>query len=323
MLRLQDDEILSRFDSAIDVLRDGQPLLSVLKPPPGPYALFHHQTHALERSRDVRLLFQRLLDARLAYTAANERIAAERPKDWPAGVPLPAHVSDLMNQAELVRRGMRVDYESTFHFGSVLLDQFGFACGYLAGVTAPGSFTFHELASRIESEPLPVALRPLREQLLRHTRWLHFWMRTYRNRFVVHTDHPVQFSTVGGVLGSDFALFTPTAVGWNDDEAVEGEIRGLLRHAPEWLQRADPGYWERARPRALFQRVIENIGNVDGQADREAIANLAKRAGLQTPTFQVVASVLADFVARGVRLVQDAALTDPASIDIGRSPHHA
>ena len=322
MLRLQDDEIFGRFDSAIDVLRDGQPLLSILKPAPRPYTLFHHQTHTLERIRDLRFLYRRLLDSRAAYTAANERVADERPTDWPAGVPFPAHVCDLMNQAEEIRRAMKVDYESVFHFGSVLLDQFAFTCGYLAGVTAPGDFTFHELASRLEGAPLPIALRPLREELLRHTRWLHFWMRTYRNRFVVHTDHPVQFSTVGGVLGNDFALFTPTAVGWNDDESVEAEIRTLLRHAPEWLQRADPGYWERARPRALFQRVIENIGNVDAQADRQGIAALAKRAGLQTPTFQVVASVLAEFVARGARLVQDAALTDPASIDIGRSPHH-
>jgi hypothetical protein len=227
-----------------------------------------------------------------------------------------------MNEADEIRREMKVDYEGMFHFGSVLLDQFAYACGYLAGVQEPEKFTFDRLAGRVEQdEPLASALRPIREHLLRHVRWLHFWMRTYRNRFVVHTNLPVQFGTVARVYGSDFSLFTPTAVGWNDDEAVEADMQALFPHAPEWLQRADPGYWERERPRALFQRVIENIGNIDRQADRDGIANLAKRAGLQTPTFQVVASVLAEFIAEGIRRVEEVALTAPGEINIGRSPH--
>jgi hypothetical protein len=325
VLRLADDEIFQRFDAASDVLREGRPLLTALNdPPPGPYALFHHRGHALERVRDVRLLYARLLDAQEAFTQANERIAAERPENWPGGVPYPAAVSDLMNRAEEIRREMKVDYEGMFHFGSVLLDQFAYVCLYLAGVPDPTAtqHPFNALSDRVEQEAPPVALRPIREHLLRHMRWLHFWMRTYRNRFVVHTDHPVQLGTVGGVYGGDFSLFTPTAVGWNDDEAVAEEMRDLFPHAPEWLQRADPGYWERARPRALFQRVIENIGNIDRQADRQRIANLAKRAGLQTPTFQVMASVLADFIGEGTRRVEAAALTAPGEINVGRSPHH-
>lgn len=301
MVRLPNEQIFQRFDAATDLLQDGRPLLSALNNPlPGPYALFHHLGHTRERTRDVRLLVVRLIKATDAYLETRAKAPGE---------------------AEQIRRELKVDYEGMFHFGSVLLDQFAYACLYLAGVPAPADVQhpFHHLAGLVEREPLPVALRPIRERLLRHTRWLYFWMRTYRNRFVVHTDHPVQLSTVS--RGESFCLFTPTAVGWNDDDAIEAEMRDLLPHAPEWLQRAEPGYWERARPPALFQRVIENIGSIDRQVDRERIGNLAKRAGLETPTFQVTASVLADFIAEGTSSVQAAALTAPEAINIGRSPH--
>jgi hypothetical protein len=303
VLRLQNEEILQHFDDAIAVLRDGRPLLVALKqPPPGPYALFHHLAHAHERTRDVRRLFVRLLDSSAAYLDA----LAEAPEE-----------------AEEIRRDLKIDYEGIFHFGSVLLDQFASACGYLAGLPESDAINhpFNWLAVRVEQEAIPSALRPIRERLLRHTRWLHFWMRTYRNRFVVHTNHPVQISTV--TRGEDFCLFTPTAVGWNDDEATAAEMRALLPHAPDWLRQADPNYWERARPAALFQRVIENIGRIDDQATRGAVANLAKRAGLQTPSFHVVASVLSKFMSDGTQGVRDAALKAPDEINIGRAPRHS
>lgn len=318
MLRLPDEETFQRFDAVIEILRDGRPLLDVLRPPPGPYALFHHQSHALERVRDVRFIFERLLRGRTDYSRLNAEIDDARPEDWPGGVPFPEPVAGLMRQAHQVTHALKLDYESLFHFGGVLLDQWAHAAGYLAGVERPEAFVFHSLAEHVERETVPRALLPVRNNLLAHTRWLHFWMRTYRNKFVVHAERPWQRGTVGGVRADDFALFTPSPPGWEDDAAVAAAIRELLVYAPEWLQRADPGYWERERPLALFGRVIENIGTIDRQAVRNDIAHLANRAGVTTPTFQVVASVLADFLHQATPLVQEAALAAPEDIKLGR-----
>src|SRR5262249_51378501 len=101
---------------------------------------------------------------------------------------------------------------------------------------------------------------------------------------------------------------------------VEAAITAELPLAPAWLQQTDPNYWERARPRRLLERVVENIGQVDRQADRDRIANLARRAGITTPSFQVVASVLAHFVSKGMRLVRAAAVRPPHTIVWGGGP---
>lgn len=142
-------------------------------------------------------------------------------------------------------------------------------------------------------------------------------MRNYRNGFVVHADRPIQRGMVAESVGSEFKLFTPSPPGWEDDATLNAAIGKLLPHAPQWLQEQDPSYWERARPIALLERIVDNIGNVDRQVDRDLIANLARRKGLGTPTFQVVASVLADFVRRGTPLVRDAALVTPELINLG------
>ncbi len=317
MLRLTNDDILQRLDSASEILSDGRPILDALKPPPGPLALFHHESHALERIRDVQVIFERLLDNRAEYTRLNAEIARERPEEWPAGVPFEDPVAGLMREAHHVNHALKLDYESLFHFGAVLLDQWAHAAGYLAGVERPEAFVFHPLAEHVERDDARPALRPIRERLRGHTRWLHFWMRTYRNKFVVHAERPWQRGTVGGACADDFALFTPSPPGWEDDAAVAAEIRGLIDHAPEWLKRADPGYREKERPLALFGRIVENIGTIEEAGVRQRIAHLANRAGITTPTFQIVASVLADFIHQAVRLVREAALAAPAEINLG------
>ena len=219
----------------------------------------------------------------------------------------------MMSDQFLETQSMRIDYESLFHFGSVLLDQWAYAMGYLSGVPSPDDFAFYQLALTIERPDAPAALQPLRATVLRETRWLCAWMRNYRNGFVVHADRPIQRGAIHSANGDDFKLFTACPVGWEDEAALDAEINALLPLAPQWLRDEDASYWERARSRALLERIVENVGNIDSQANRDQIANLARRKGITTPTFQVVSSVLADYVKRGTRLVRDAALSTPSA----------
>lgn len=305
MLRLKDDEIFQQLDSASEALRTTEPIMAALKPPPGPYALFHHIVHAIERIGDVKTIFQRMLNGRTELSALTAQVRFD--KDDPV----------LMGRRHETIQTLKLDYESLFHFGSVLLDQWSHVAGYLAGVTEPEDFVFHKLVQTLDQPGLPPVLSVVQQHLTGQARWLHFWMRTYRNVFVVHANRPWQRGSNFRVVGDDFALFTPSPPGWEDDEALASEIRGLLPHAPEWLQRAAPDHHERLRALALFARVVENIGTVDLQADRDHIASVARRAGIGTPTFQIVASGLADFVSRGTLLIKDTALAHPTTIKLG------
>ncbi len=318
MLRLDDDGIRERLSAAIEVLRDGRPILSrVDHTRGGPYALFHHLSHAMERVQDVGVIFDRMVDER---TDLSELWATMvRPPNWPPGVPYEEpYASQVATQSRLTKL-LKVDYESLFHFGSVLLDQWAYASGYLAGVATPEDFTFHKLSLEVQGSNVPPALAPIRHGLLRHVRWLYFWMRTYRNAFVVHANRPWQRGVVSTVRGDDFSLHTPSPAGWENEEGLHAELLGLRPLAPERIQSASPDSWERTNSKALLAAVIENIGQVDRQADRDRIAYLAGRAGTQTPTFQVVVGVLADFISQAAVGVQNAALAQPESINLGAS----
>jgi hypothetical protein len=214
---------------------------------------------------------------------------------------------------------LKVDVESLFHFGSVLLDQWSYAAGYLTGADCPEAFVFHSFVGALHRDEI-AGLRSIRDQLVGHVRWLHFWMRSYRNAFVIHADRPWQRGTIAGRSGLGFSLFTPSPPGWEDDARLDSAIQELLPLAPAWLREEEPDHWERSHRGALLKRVIENIGTVERQADRDRIAEIARRAGLETPTFQVIAGVLADFLARATPLLLEAALAAPSKIILGVSP---
>ena len=316
--RFADEEIVAALGRA-EASLDAGPINAALQPPAGPFALFNHLVHAKERVGDVLLIFRRLVAGRHQLTELNTEVQRIMPRDWPPNVPFPALVSSLMGRAGETTHALKVDLESLFHFGSVLLDQWSHVVGYLVGVPNPERHVFHEFVQSLDRAALPFALIPIRDKLKAEARWLHFWMRTYRNGFVVHASRPWQRGTTARVIGDEFNLFTPSPPGWENDEEVDAAILAELALAPEWLQRKEPEYWERARPGRLLERIVENVGSLDRQADRDRIAALARRKGLSTPTFQVLATVLADFVGLGTSLVMDAALRDADKINLGPS----
>lgn len=95
------------------------------------------------------------------------------------------------------------------------------------------------------------------------------------------------------------------------------EINALLPHAPKAIREAGPTYWELARPRALLQRVLQNIGAIASFEERQRLASIARKSGHETPSFQIVASVFADVIARALPVVRDTPLQNLASIDLG------
>lgn len=298
---------------------DSQPISHALNPPAGPYALFHHLLHAHERVEDVRLIYSRLAVNRRRLTAVNSELQRVRPREWPGGTPYPQDVSLLMIRGDQITRVLKFDLESLFHFGSVLLDQWSLCVAYLAGKPTPEEHTFHGLVRSLDEPTLDHVLTPIAATLRAEARWLQFWMRTYRNRFVVHADRPWQRGTTSRLIGDEFNLFTPSPPGWENDEQLDAEILTAIRLAPEWLQRKDADYWERSHPARLLERIVENIGSLDRHADRERVAHLAGRKGLSTPTFRVLIGVLVYFISNGMRLAREAALQAPAKINLGPS----
>lgn len=258
---------------------------------PGPTGLFSHLGEAAHRTRQVHLTLRRMRKTHRKIQKHGRSTGPRRLEE------------------------LTLDFEALFHFGSVLLDNWAMAVGHLSGSPNANKFAFHELVAEIDaptrSSPVLAALQPFLQQL----RWLYFWFRRYRNKFVVHVARPTQW---GSVLGSDsFRLFRAVLPGWENEAALNKEIEKLLSYAPEWLRKADSSYWERARPRALLGRIVENIGTVADPKARDRIADACVRAGIETPDYRVIAGELADLIERASAAALDAAHANPGGINPG------
>lgn len=316
---LSEGQILDHFSRLCALLQQNPPKpaqLGITKPR-GPYALYYHQVEVMTRAKDLALITSRMFRNRTRRERANAEFQALRPSDIPAGVPWPENIASASRVIDEMVHELRLDLETVFLFGAVMLDQWSFMVARLAGISNPTEVSFFPLVEeRLDAPDAPEAVVSLRSHKAA-LRWLVFWFRHFRNDFIVHTKSPTQKGPITGGFEQDITLFMPTAVGWEDEDKLEKATRKLMRLAPEWLRRSPDDYWEKQRWRRLLERIAENIGSLDKKHDRLRVAAVAKQAGLTSPRSQVLVSVLARTIAEATPLVIETALRHPERIDLG------
>lgn len=293
-----------------------------LKPPPGAYAFFNHSSHALSRLSDCKKILNRIYQQ--IYALVFLAIKSKRAESWPAGTPYPEELQKIFRKEDEINGYTQLDLETFYVFGGVLLDQWALqaiAVGNLSikKQNLQKQNPFFELIRFFEDGNKSI-LDPIWNRLSEEMLWLHYQMRFYRNRFIVHANRPWQRGTARSSYGEEYNLHTPTPPGWLDDRTLDEKIKKLIPFAPEHIQKAPNDYWEKARPGALIERVFNNIGNVKRKDDRERIANLFGQKGGSTPSFQIIAKRLFHFVAESTELLCDIAKNNLKNIDLGR-PH--
>jgi len=107
-------------------------MLELTAVPPGPYALFHHNSYVHERMTDVKTIVTRLLESRKLLTELTQREDALRPnKRIRYGKPASKRVQAVWQKNQEVSQQMKLDMESLFIFGNLLLDQWALVIDYL------------------------------------------------------------------------------------------------------------------------------------------------------------------------------------------------
>jgi hypothetical protein len=223
---------------------------------------------------------------------------------------------------------MKMDFESLYIFSGMLLDQWALSALYISGMKNPEDnfqHPFHKLVDELDREEVSryyVNLRKMNllwKELKPELLWLDFQIRFHRNRFVVHVDRPWQRGKNMSVCGDEFRLSSMTPPGWLDNEKYYDEIKSLVHLAPNHIKNAPDDYWEKARPRALLERLFSNIGNIESKEDRKNISRLYNKIGGMTPSFQVIAEKLLCFVIRATAKLCDIAKENIEGINLGRS----
>ncbi len=209
---LETREVIERAEKQLKLKDLSGIVFEERKPLPGAYDFFHYSSHALSRLGDCARILGRLYQQRTELTAVNVEVDQIRPADWPAGKQYPADLATVMNRSHQLTQYMQLDMETLYIFGVTLLDQWGLQALSIGSVSTPKKHPFVELVMHLENDPASL-LAPLWVMLKSQMLWLHYQLRFYRNRFIIHPTRPWQRGTTASVYGDDFNLFIPTPPG--------------------------------------------------------------------------------------------------------------
>ena len=91
--------------------------------PPGPYALFHHHAHVYERLGDLKMIVIRMAENRKFLTEIIQREDRLRPNKQIYKQTLSKRLQTAVQKRGEIQQQMKLDMESLFIFGNLLLDQ--------------------------------------------------------------------------------------------------------------------------------------------------------------------------------------------------------
>jgi|SoiMethySBSTD1v2_1073268.scaffolds.fasta_scaffold382798_2 hypothetical protein len=285
-------------------------------PPAGVYAFLSHNSHATSALQDCKRIIQRLQTGRRRLTELAYEEEALASRELAPG-PLPENLQAVMREGGDLNEYMKLDLESLYMFGGILLDQWSLQAIAVGNIPCAKQYPFRELVDALDQHsngPLLSLWDKTRADML----WLYYQLRFYRNRFIIHANRPWQRGTTRSVYGSDFNLFIPTPPGWLDDEALDNEIMELIQLTPDRIKKSAVGYWER-RPGRIIEVLFDVIPSFD-RSTREKISNLFSKKGGSTPDFNVLATRLVRFVAEGTESLIPIAKEHIWTIDLG-DPH--
>lgn len=129
--------------------------------PSGSYALFYHDAHAYERMKDVKMIVTRITENRGFLTELNLRENKLRPKKQVYKQTLSKRLQAVTQKQNEVRQQMKLDMESLFIFGNLLLDQLSHVIGYLVNEKEPEKFNFVGMTYQLQKKGDKGVLEPL------------------------------------------------------------------------------------------------------------------------------------------------------------------
>lgn len=315
----EEHPLTAEVNLSVEALKSlGKAVYEGRKPPAGAYAFFNHNSHAMTAVQDCGRILKRLFAGRALLTKLSLEEERVTPQDWPAGTPYPEEVGRIMNRSQDTTEYMKLDFESLYVFGGVLLDQWALQVIAVGTVECQKQHPFRELVDILDENQNTI-LAPLWLAVKNDALWLYYQLRFYRNRFIVHANRPWQRGTTRSVYGDDFNLFTPTPPGWLNDDALDAEINSLIHLAPARIRNAPNDYWEKARPGRLIEILFDTIPQFE-KSDREQISRLFGQKGGSTPDFATVGSRLLRLIAHGTEQLTQIANANLATIELGR-PH--
>ncbi len=284
--------------------------------PPGPYALFYHHAHVYERMGDVKIIMTRMAENRKLLTELTKREDNLRPKKQIYKRTLSKRLKGVVQKTDELRQQMKLDMESLFIFGNLLLDQWSHVIGYLVSNREPEQFNFVSMTYQLQKKGDKGLLEPLWSNHHNDILWLFYQIRNYRNIFIEHVTSPWQRGTLMETYGESFRLGSPSPVDWISEEEIKHEVNKIRHLAPQWAQNPHIA-WYTQSARQMLEIIFFYVDEIIEQHEREEVWNVWKRLGGWTFSYDIIAFRLMRFTAESALTMLDIITRHPDAINVG------
>lgn len=283
---------------------------------PGTYALWHHHSYIFGRLKDIETILERMgkNKKRLIELAIKENKV--RPTKY-FKRKASKILQPILAEHDKITHQMKLDMESLYIFGNMLLDQWTYFIWYALGLGVVPTHPFFELANKIQAKEVNGPLEKIKEKHADSIFWLLYQIRFYRNKFIEHVDQPRQVGNTASVYGDDFQLFIPTPPGWEDNVKVKKILEEIYPLAPEALRNAPDDYWEKKNLKRVLEVTFMNIGKLEKQSDREKVWNAWNLVGGTTPSYDLLAAKLLAFMLESTETISTLVHENPSRINLG------
>jgi hypothetical protein len=267
---------------------------------------------------DVKTIVTRLLENRQLLTQLTYRQEALRPKVKIRYGKLASKRFQLVwDKYVAVNQRMKLDMESLFIFGNLLLDHWAIVTAYLVGKTHPEDLNFFKLADQLQGRGDKGLMQPLWANHHKDILWLLYQIRNYRNIFIEHMRDPWQRGTSMLTYGNDFRLSSPAPPDCIGEDEIEKEVKKIRHLAPHWARNSE---WYRKYPRQLLEVIFFYIDEIKEKQQREEVWTVWKKLGGWTFSYDMIAFRLMRFLAESILTMLDVLAKHPDKIYVGAAP---
>jgi hypothetical protein len=148
----ENDEIEVLLQRALDALKTlSKTVLDGRKPPGGAYAFFSHNAHAGSTTQDCGRILGRMRAGRIRLTELANMEDRLSLVDSPPQTPIPENMQAIMHEEHDATELMKLDFESLYMFGGILLDQWSLLAIAIGNISCKKVHPFPELVNFLES----------------------------------------------------------------------------------------------------------------------------------------------------------------------------
>jgi len=127
----------------------------------GPFALIAHESYLYEQIQDVKTIIARLKSNRVLLTGLSIKENMLRPKKRKYKQSLSKPLQRVVQKNQEVHQQMKLDMESLYIFGNLLLDQWAHVVGYVVNDQEPKKFSFASFVDKVQKKGDKGLLEPL------------------------------------------------------------------------------------------------------------------------------------------------------------------